>query len=172
MTSWVELSSTAVLQPQTIHIWSSLIIFSVVSPKAFSIARIKHKSSIFFIFSKNQSGSLRTLLVQTKVALPSEYTTSSIFVAVRRFILLKERNMLLTMEEAYKQANENMPNPERLDKVATKCLLILHLTLMIVCHHPSVVVTNPETKLAHFSCPFFSGRPKLFSFLSKSSTTT
>ena len=60
------------------------------------------------------------MLVQTKVALPSEYTTSSIFVAVRRFILLKERNMLLTMEEAYKQANENMPNPERLDKVATK----------------------------------------------------
>jgi len=31
--------------------------------------------------------------------------------------LLKERNMLLTMEEAYKQACENMPNPERLDKV-------------------------------------------------------
>ena len=52
MTSWVELSSTAVLQPQTIHIWSTLIIFSVVSPKAFSTSRIKHKSSIFFYFFK------------------------------------------------------------------------------------------------------------------------
>jgi len=26
--------------------------------------------------------------------------------------------MLLTMEAAYKQANEHMPNPERLDKVS------------------------------------------------------
>lgn len=33
------------------------------------------------------------------------------------FVLIKERNMLLTMEEAYKVANEHMPNEERIDKV-------------------------------------------------------
>jgi len=33
------------------------------------------------------------------------------------YILLKERNMLLTMEEAYKVEALEMPNPERLDKV-------------------------------------------------------
>jgi len=33
------------------------------------------------------------------------------------FILLKERNMLLTMEEAYKDEFVAMPNPERIDKV-------------------------------------------------------
>ncbi|XP_076249140.1 mitochondrial ribosomal protein L47 [Calliopsis andreniformis] len=33
------------------------------------------------------------------------------------FVLLKERNMLLTMEEAYKKQYEYFPNPERLDKV-------------------------------------------------------
>ena len=33
------------------------------------------------------------------------------------FVLLKERNMLLTMEEAYKEKFEYFPNPERLDKV-------------------------------------------------------
>ncbi|KAL0119876.1 hypothetical protein PUN28_007954 [Cardiocondyla obscurior] len=33
------------------------------------------------------------------------------------FVLLKERNMLMTMEEACKQAHEIFPNPERLDKV-------------------------------------------------------
>ncbi|KZC08750.1 PREDICTED: 39S ribosomal protein L47, mitochondrial [Dufourea novaeangliae] len=33
------------------------------------------------------------------------------------FVLLKERNMLLTMEEAYKQKMEYFPNPERIDKV-------------------------------------------------------
>ena len=36
---------------------------------------------------------------------------------VFRFVLLKERNMLLTMEEAYKQETEIMPNQERIDKV-------------------------------------------------------
>lgn len=34
-----------------------------------------------------------------------------------RFVLLKERNMLMTMEEACKEANEIFPNPERLDKI-------------------------------------------------------
>lgn len=34
-----------------------------------------------------------------------------------RFVLLKERNMLLTMEEAYKEKWEYFPNPERIDKV-------------------------------------------------------
>ena len=33
------------------------------------------------------------------------------------YVLLKERNMLMTMEHAYKQAVERYPNPERLDKV-------------------------------------------------------
>lgn len=33
------------------------------------------------------------------------------------FILLKERNMLLTMEEAFKDKMAPMPNPERMDKV-------------------------------------------------------
>ena len=33
------------------------------------------------------------------------------------YVLLKERNMLLTMEEAYKVEALEMPNPERLDKV-------------------------------------------------------
>ena len=33
------------------------------------------------------------------------------------YILLKERNMLLTMEHEYKRQVEKMPNPERLDKV-------------------------------------------------------
>ncbi len=37
--------------------------------------------------------------------------------ALSRFVLLKERNMLLTMEHAYLQAGEHMPNQERLDKV-------------------------------------------------------
>ena len=31
--------------------------------------------------------------------------------------MLKERNMLMTMEHAYKEAVEKFPNPERLDKV-------------------------------------------------------
>ncbi|XP_078050461.1 mitochondrial ribosomal protein L47 isoform X2 [Augochlora pura] len=34
-----------------------------------------------------------------------------------RYILLKERNMLLTMEEVYKRKYEYFPNPERIDKV-------------------------------------------------------
>ena len=33
------------------------------------------------------------------------------------FVLLKERNMLLTMEEAFKDKVAPMPNPERMDKV-------------------------------------------------------
>lgn len=34
-----------------------------------------------------------------------------------RFVLLKERNMLLTMEEIYKRQWKYFPNPERIDKV-------------------------------------------------------
>lgn len=34
-----------------------------------------------------------------------------------RYVLLKERNMLMTMEEVCKDKNEIFPNPERLDKV-------------------------------------------------------
>lgn len=33
------------------------------------------------------------------------------------YVLLKERNMLLTMESAYKEKFAAMPNPERIDKV-------------------------------------------------------
>ena len=33
------------------------------------------------------------------------------------YILLKERNMLLTMEAAHKEEFAAMPNPERIDKV-------------------------------------------------------
>lgn len=33
------------------------------------------------------------------------------------YVLVKERNMLMTMEEAAKEAIENMPSPERIDKV-------------------------------------------------------
>merc|ERR1712029_129084 len=33
------------------------------------------------------------------------------------YVLLKERNMLLTMDEAYQQECKEMPNPERIDKV-------------------------------------------------------
>ncbi|XP_043507359.1 39S ribosomal protein L47, mitochondrial isoform X1 [Frieseomelitta varia] len=33
------------------------------------------------------------------------------------YVLLKERNMLLTMEEIYKQEHKYFPNPERIDKV-------------------------------------------------------
>ena len=35
-----------------------------------------------------------------------------------RYILLKERNMLLTMEHAYNEAVEQMPIEERIDKVS------------------------------------------------------
>lgn len=38
------------------------------------------------------------------------------------FVLLKERNMLLTMEEAYKQEWKYFPNPERIDKVEDSML--------------------------------------------------
>lgn len=34
-----------------------------------------------------------------------------------RYILLKEKNMLLTMEQACKDESELFPNPERIDKV-------------------------------------------------------
>ena len=36
---------------------------------------------------------------------------------VCRYVLLKERNMIMTMEEEYKRCGELFPNPERLEKV-------------------------------------------------------
>ena len=50
-----------------------------------------------------------------KVAFGSGESNSTLFYL--RFVLLKERNMLLTMAEAYKEASEHMPNDERIDKV-------------------------------------------------------
>lgn len=52
------------------------------------------------------------------------------------FVLLKERNMLLTMEEEHRYQNESFPNPERIAKVCVwehrerdeaimKCLIII-----------------------------------------------
>jgi len=35
-----------------------------------------------------------------------------------RFVLLKERNMLLTMEHECREQTELFPNPERIDKVS------------------------------------------------------
>jgi hypothetical protein len=32
-------------------------------------------------------------------------------------LIVQERNMLLTMEQAYKESYQAMPNPERIDKV-------------------------------------------------------
>jgi hypothetical protein len=36
-----------------------------------------------------------------------------------RFVLLKEKNMLLTMEHECREQTELFPNPERIDKVRT-----------------------------------------------------
>ena len=44
-------------------------------------------------------------------------TLMFIFMFVR-FILLKERNMLLTMEHECREQTELFPNPERIDKVS------------------------------------------------------
>lgn len=35
-----------------------------------------------------------------------------------RYVLLKERNRLLTMEEEYRYQHELFPSPERIDKVS------------------------------------------------------
>jgi hypothetical protein len=43
------------------------------------------------------------------------YFKSNIFL---RFVLLKEKNMLLTMEHECKEQVELFPNPERIDKVS------------------------------------------------------
>jgi len=39
---------------------------------------------------------------------------------VYRYVLLKERNRLLTMEEENRHQHELFPNPERIDKVTEK----------------------------------------------------
>ncbi len=41
------------------------------------------------------------------------------------FVLLKERNMLLTMKQAYEDQQEALPNEERLDKVGVKSHFIV-----------------------------------------------
>lgn len=40
--------------------------------------------------------------------------------------------MLLTMEEEYKRNHENLPNPERIYKVATKVLTHKDDTLIVI----------------------------------------
>ncbi len=42
---------------------------------------------------------------------------SVLYVICNRYVLLKERNRLLTMEEEYRHQHELFPNPERIDKV-------------------------------------------------------
>jgi hypothetical protein len=42
---------------------------------------------------------------------------SIIFDHFDRYVLLKERNRLLTMEEEYRYQHELFPSPERIDKV-------------------------------------------------------
>jgi hypothetical protein len=42
---------------------------------------------------------------------------SVLYVICNRYILLKERNRLLTMEEEYRHQHELFPSPERIDKV-------------------------------------------------------
>jgi len=40
-----------------------------------------------------------------------------------RYVLLKERNVIMTMEEEYRRQGELFPNPERLEKVQyTSCV--------------------------------------------------
>jgi hypothetical protein len=39
------------------------------------------------------------------------------FVGLNRYVLVKERNMLLTVKQAAKQQQMNMPNPRRMLKV-------------------------------------------------------
>jgi len=50
-------------------------------------------------------------------------------------VLLKERNMIMTMEEEYTEQGELMPNPERLEKVCASASwheLIDHLRSGVV----------------------------------------
>ena len=56
-----------------------------------------------------------------------------------RYILLKELNMLLTMEYASKQENIHFPNPERIDKVI-KILFTNHNSYgWLICFHSKPV---------------------------------
>ena len=48
---------------------------------------------------------------------------------------MKERNMLLTMQEAYKEANKHMPNEERIDKVIFK----LPTTIIYPLKHVDII---------------------------------
>lgn len=53
------------------------------------------------------------------------------------YVLLKERNMLMTMEEEHFRCLEQMPNPERFEKVG-QCVYILDKVIALtlgVCHH-------------------------------------
>ena len=47
-------------------------------------------------------------------------------VYIFRFVLLKEKNMLLTMEHACDEEYHIFPNPERIDKVQAQRELVLH----------------------------------------------
>lgn len=54
--------------------------------------------------------------------------TIYVFAYIFRYVLLKERNMLMTMEEEYKRQSELFPSPERLEKV---CFLLICWMLQI-----------------------------------------
>ena len=50
-----------------------------------------------------------------------------------RYVLLKERNRLLTMEEEYRYQHELFPNPERIDKVRSMTIICYLRYIEIEC---------------------------------------
>ena len=58
---------------------------------------------------------LRVAIYCERITLVDEVATGQLL--SYRYVLLKERNMIMTMEEEYKRQGELFPNPERLEKV-------------------------------------------------------
>ena len=64
-----------------------------------------------------------------------------------RFVLLKERNMLLTTLQAYEDATEQMPNEERIDKVGKHAHMTSANTPPLVpIEYPFVYVQKKQTQ--------------------------